>query len=409
MFTEIGKRLKQAREQKGITLKEAAQATYIRLHYLEALENGDLDSMPSHAQARGFLRTYARYLGFEGDQFFPQSALEETTPIRPAERSDPVVVRPLAQTSLEADALFAAIGADLRQRRETLGLSLDDVELHSRIPIHYLKFLEAGQLENFPSPVQARGMLSNYAQLLELNSDQLLLRFAEGLQARLTDHQAQRQKSRPPTRRSQAPSWLRNFFTTELMIVVIVVLVLGFFGTWALSRVLSTQDSQSTPPTAPPLAEILMPSLTPTLTPVATETAAFITEGETQLDAEETILDANPTSASTGNVQVSIVVRQRAYLRVIVDGQTQFDGQVIPGSAYAYSGEERIEILTGNAAAIQIFFNQTDMGPLGIFGEVVNLIYTSNGLQTPTATITATPAVTATPTVTSSPSPTESP
>jgi hypothetical protein len=50
-----------------------------------------------------------------------------------------------------------------------------------------------------------------------------------------------------------------------------------------------------------------------------------------------------------------------------------------------FSASQQIEILTGNAAAIQIFFNDIDLGTLGIFGEVVNVIYTRDGAILPTA------------------------
>jgi transcriptional regulator with XRE-family HTH domain len=62
---EIGKTLKEARSRLGLTIEEVERSTRIRTHYLEALENGELSSLPSQAQARGFLRNYAEYLGLD--------------------------------------------------------------------------------------------------------------------------------------------------------------------------------------------------------------------------------------------------------------------------------------------------------------------------------------------------------
>jgi len=62
---EIGARLKAAREAKGLSLEDVQQALKIRSHYLEAIEAGELGEIPGLVYARGFIRTYARYLGVE--------------------------------------------------------------------------------------------------------------------------------------------------------------------------------------------------------------------------------------------------------------------------------------------------------------------------------------------------------
>lgn len=87
-------------------------------------------------------------------------------------------------------------------------------------------------------------------------------------------------------------------------------------------------------------------------------------------------------------------------MRVLVDGEIQFEGRVQAGGAYSFSGEERLELLTGNGAAIKLYFNQEELGTIGLFGEVVHWIFTVEGLQTPTATLTPTglPIPTSTPT-----------
>ncbi len=63
MDESIGGRLKQARELRRLTLQQVSETTKVRPHYLEALENDDLSAISSAAQARGFLRIYADFLG----------------------------------------------------------------------------------------------------------------------------------------------------------------------------------------------------------------------------------------------------------------------------------------------------------------------------------------------------------
>lgn len=66
---ELGIFLRQAREDKQMTLTEVADKTKIRQAYLEAIEAGDLDSLPEDpVYGRGFLRIYAKVLGINPDQ-----------------------------------------------------------------------------------------------------------------------------------------------------------------------------------------------------------------------------------------------------------------------------------------------------------------------------------------------------
>ncbi|HHY36495.1 MAG TPA: helix-turn-helix domain-containing protein [Firmicutes bacterium] len=62
---EIGQFLKRMREEKGISLRTVAEETKIRVRYLKALEEGDYANLPGDVYARGFLRSYARFLGVE--------------------------------------------------------------------------------------------------------------------------------------------------------------------------------------------------------------------------------------------------------------------------------------------------------------------------------------------------------
>jgi cytoskeletal protein RodZ len=80
--------------------------------------------------------------------------------------------------------MYRSIGEDLRKQRESLGLSLQDVERQIKIREIYLYNIEEGNLDDLPSTVQGRGMVSNYAAFMNLNPDSYLSRFAEALQQR---------------------------------------------------------------------------------------------------------------------------------------------------------------------------------------------------------------------------------
>lgn len=59
--------LRTTREARGLTLDEASRVTRIGKNYLTAIEEGRYDRLPNPAYMKGFLRSYAGYLGLPGD------------------------------------------------------------------------------------------------------------------------------------------------------------------------------------------------------------------------------------------------------------------------------------------------------------------------------------------------------
>jgi len=64
----VGPTLRAARERTGRSLAECSQQLFIRLPFLEALEDGRHRDLPGGAYAAGFLRTYAEYLELDGEE-----------------------------------------------------------------------------------------------------------------------------------------------------------------------------------------------------------------------------------------------------------------------------------------------------------------------------------------------------
>ncbi len=62
---EIGTTLREARVRRKLTLQQVEEDTKIRVKYLQAMENEDFDVMPGATYVKGFLRTYATYLGLD--------------------------------------------------------------------------------------------------------------------------------------------------------------------------------------------------------------------------------------------------------------------------------------------------------------------------------------------------------
>jgi len=62
---EIGNTLREARVRRDISLQQAEEDTKIRVKYIQAMENEDFDVLPAGTYVKGFMRTYAEYLGLD--------------------------------------------------------------------------------------------------------------------------------------------------------------------------------------------------------------------------------------------------------------------------------------------------------------------------------------------------------
>jgi cytoskeletal protein RodZ len=300
-----------------------------------------------------------------------------------------------SKPQLSSAEIFVEIGVELRQRRETLSLHLDEVERNIHIKAHYLTALEDGEMDNLPSTVQTRGMLSNYAEFLDLDVDAILLRYADALQARHRERNPQK-----PPRAAGGPIVprippIRSFIAGDIVFGFGIAILLIGFTIWGVSRVMTIMSEEEVEPTAPSISDVLLATTDPSsFTPTAT--LAPVEEGFLQ----PTVTIVIPTQNLNVNVQVNLIAVERTYLRVIADGEEVFNGRVLIGNAYPFEAETQIEVLVGSGAAIRVVHNGRDLGLMGDFGQVVSNIYLEEEIITPTPLPSLTPTITPTPTAT---------
>src|SRR2546430_9758776 len=83
---EIGGSLREARLKRNLTPADVQKAIRIRDRYLQALEEERWELLPGDAYVKGFLRTYADYLGLDGqlyvDEFNSRFVAGQETELR---------------------------------------------------------------------------------------------------------------------------------------------------------------------------------------------------------------------------------------------------------------------------------------------------------------------------------------
>ena len=99
---KIGSSLREARLRQGLDFPEIEQATKIRTKYLQALEEEQFDLLPAQTYVKGFLRSYADYLGLDPqlyvDEFTSRYVIGEDDPMLRPRRSPPPRTAPRLQS-----------------------------------------------------------------------------------------------------------------------------------------------------------------------------------------------------------------------------------------------------------------------------------------------------------------------
>ncbi len=388
MTKNIGEILQKARKEKGLGLQAISKRLFIKAHYLESIENNEFYLIPSKPQLLGFIKAYADHLDLDAEELMSSlTEKPEEEVIIPKPESD--IDETSTANKLKSQQIFLEIGNQLRDNREKLGISLDDVASYTHInPIH-IDAIENGDIDKFSSAAQSRGMIRNYSDFLGMDTSRLLVRFAEALQTKIGIITDEDEVPEPePVEEVETPDKkpifkLREIFNLDMAVFGIVGVLIIFFLFWGVGRMMRVQSE-------------IEPVLTPTEVVEAEETESadtsitftdIIADDETsEDDLENEANDAIPTIqvVSGNSLTINVMTSIRTYLRIIVDGEVEFDGRVIGGTNMAFSAQDSIEVITGNGSAVDIIYNSTQLGPMGIFGEAVHTIYTRDGRYNPT-------------------------
>lgn len=86
----VGYTLRQEREQQNLSVEDIEQGTSIRALYIEAIEAGEYDKLPGTVYTKGFIKSYAKFLGMDTDAIVKEflADVAELNPPEPAVTED---------------------------------------------------------------------------------------------------------------------------------------------------------------------------------------------------------------------------------------------------------------------------------------------------------------------------------
>ncbi len=232
-----------------------------------------------------------------------------------------------------------ALGAMLRQARLAQGKSLQEAAHTTLIRQPLLEALETANLAELPEPVYVRGLLRRYGDALGLDGAMLASQYFARPTAR---------KSGSHWRIGLPQPQLRPFHLYGAYIFLITVSVSGL--SYLLQR--TTPEAAAPPLLDPAAVEQLMP-----------EQAAPQPE-------PDPVAEPTPPLPLDSPVVVQMELTEQSWVRIVSDGQTEFEGILQEGESRSLSAEQSITIRAGNAGGVIVSYNANEPEAMGKPGMV---------------------------------------
>jgi len=324
-LAEIGAQFKRIREDKDLSIPHLTATTLISERYLRAIEDGQMDLLPEPVYVRGFIRKYGDALGV-GDlsEDFP---LDPVLPEQKWAGSAAAELRPLHLYALYVGVIAGAVSL--------LATFLNSPEA-KKINDNQTNFGNAAQIV----PAKPIKVTEPTEVLLPKIGGLAILRQTSSVAVATT----------APTSAST------NNLPTEVKQQDLPIDI--------LNKPQAPVNSASS--TTPNLNNMLLAWANSSL-------------ASDNLSPNSTTL-ANSNFEFVGNkpVNVGIVMQGESWLRITVDGQTEFEGVLNEGKKLSWSGDRQISIRAGNASSVALRYNNQPIKVLGKEGEVAERLFGTN-------------------------------
>ncbi len=222
---------------------------------------------------------------------------------------------------------MSRLGDTLRERRTTLGFSVEQVQEATRIRAGLIVALESGDWAKLPNPGYVRGYISSYARFLELDPMPLLAMYkAESGAGRFHE------LNLPHTDEAVAPSGQQHAVPVRTAIVAAVVIALISVSVWAVTRI--WRGPEPTLPEPAPLTET---------TPTADTSATSVKKAP-----------APAVKYRPFTLEVAVDQNGASWVKVTVDGNKAYEGTLTGGQAKRFEVTKSATVLVGQPSAVTI-------------------------------------------------------
>jgi cytoskeletal protein RodZ len=232
-------------------------------------------------------------------------------------------------------------GSELRDRRESAGLSLEQLASLTSIRMGLITEMENNKFVHCGGDTYARGHLKNIAMKLGLDPNHFVEMYNSEHsmdQRAIRDLLAENNVASIP-REGKTLSW-----KIPALISIVVLLIIG--------SVQIVMSNQSTEVVAPVVKESATP--TPVAEPTETATPTPVAES-TETSAEA----AGPVTLKLS------AVRGNSFINIVVDGKSVLKGSIFQGDEKSFKAKSSISLYLSNPAGVDVTHNGKLLAPLG--------------------------------------------
>ncbi len=279
---------------------------------------------------------------------------------------------------------FEEIGLRMKERREELGLSIDDAVKETKIRSKYLKAIENGHFDIIPGEVYAKGFIKSYAKFLGLDGSAMVDEYKDLAQSseKMTEDAKTAQTEPPedptyshstrPTSSAPHPSRQPDGRNAKRILTVLLVIVIALFGVNYAYNVFILANL----PDPIPNESGLDPSGSEEEEPEQEEDAEDPEEVEQQ-PLELQIISDSPSNAEVhivgvDSIEVTIITTERCWLRVQEDEEEPESQTLSEGDTVSYSADNIMRMRAGNSGGIEIYIDDELLEVSGQSGGVKN-------------------------------------
>ena len=276
------------------------------------------------------------------------------------------------------------LGSYLKNQRESKKISIREVAKNTRVREHILKAIEEDQYHLLPPITYVKGFLFAYAKYLRLDPNEVLLRYERVLKGesvtpppteppkskeKILPPEPRKPKEKIPPTQPQKPKQKILWNTKQTWVVggVIVASLIVFYFFFPYS---------SKPPAEPvpekPIIEEKHPIAPSPPVPVTTPVPPLTPSPP--VTATTSVPEKKPFSLQLKAVEETWVSLQ-------VDDQPEKEMTFKPGEGISVQASNRIRVILGNAGGLDLVFNGKPLEKFGKAGEVLTLIFTSQGVE----------------------------
>lgn len=250
---------------------------------------------------------------------------------------------------LEQEKKLKEIGACLHQIRTQQGIAIETIAAKTMISVRLLQAIEAGKKEELPEPFYTQALIKKYALALNATDLELI------------------QPTTLPTRRSTPISIPRlrlpSFQLRPAHLYLLYILLVGI-SVKGITSFVERPVVESKPSEIEAISSV--------------ESSINISNPSKPEQPLTPVPQLVSQSHQNQTLAVDISLKDRCWLKVMVDGNTQFEGILPQGSRRTWVGNEQITIRAGNAGGVVVTLNNGQEKLLGQPGQVQEVTYTVN-------------------------------